>query len=477
MRKAAKQIILCAVALAVLCTVCGFLFFRDYTAVIPLYRESSSGGISCSVAMPEVLEVTEVSADRGCLFVRVRPRQAGSTDVTIRTENGETMLFLRVDRFHGIYDYATGGFTGDVMAIAAVSVFLLLVSAIMAWHFRQARGPAFYAYSTIYYAGFSLFSLMSGLAVLFSLAEHLIAPASHSMLGVYSAISGASTRFMKLTMPLMLAFAVAMAMSNIALLRHERPVLQNVLGLLVSVLLVAGEAAGWLAVSRDFMGSEQEARILSTLQNTYATVFVYFQSMLTGSVICGIQAARHAPAYDKDFIIVLGCWFRQDGTLPPLLKGRVDRAVSFWREQKEKAGKEAFLVPSGGQGKNEPMPEAEAMRQELLRQGIPGGRILPETRSRSTLENMKFSGEIIHGLQPDSKVLFATTNYHVFRSGVWANQAGLPAEGVGSRTRWWFWPNAFMRETIGLLQKRWKQELLLLLFLIGFFGVLSLVVF
>ena len=63
----------------------------------------------------------------------------------------------------------------------------------------------------------------------------------------------------------------------------------------------------------------------------------------------------------------------------------------------------------------------------------------------------------------------------MFRSGLWAKQAGLPAEGIGSKTKWWFWPNAFVRETAGLLQKRWKQETLFLVMLVAFFGVLSMV--
>ena len=79
------------------------------------------------------------------------------------------------------------------------------------------------------------------------------------------------------------------------------------------------------------MGSEWEGRIQSTLENVYATVFVYFECMLVGSAICGLHAARHQPAPDKDFIVILGCWFRHDGTLPPLLKGRADRALEFAR--------------------------------------------------------------------------------------------------------------------------------------------------
>ena len=121
------------------------------------------------------------------------------------------------------------------------------------------------------------------------------------------------------------------------------------------------------------------------------------------------------------------------------------------------------------------MPEAEAIRQYLLSKGIEDRLILPEDRSRNTYENMDFSRRIIEEENPESQVVFATSSYHVFRSGLCARQAGLTAEGIGSKTKWWFWPNAFMRETVGLMQKRWKQELLFLVTLIAFFGTLSMV--
>lgn len=47
---------------------------------------------------------------------------------------------------------------------------------------------------------------------------------------------------------------------------------------------------------------------------------------------------------------------------------------------------------------------------------------------------MKFSKEIIEENKKDSNVIFSTTNYHVFRSGVIANRAGLKCEGIGSST-------------------------------------------
>ena len=482
MHKAAKQILVCALGLILFCILGRLTVFRSYTAYIPLSSfhsgaPSEEPAFRLEAAAPEIARPEAESWREDYVSVRIHPGQPGTADLELFDQNGDPVGFfmLKVDRFGTVYDPQTSGFTGDTGVLIAVTLFWFLVSAIMLWHYRQARGPAYYAYSTIYFAGFSLFSLASGLLMLFVTISHISDPFYYPMVTAYSTINGASRQYMVLTLPLLVAFAVAMAISNIALLRHERTRLQNVLGLIISLLLLAGEAVGFLLFYRDFMGSEWEARVQSTLENVYATVFVYFECMLTGSVICGIHAARHQPAPDQDVIVILGCWFRKDGTLPPLLRGRVDRALDFWKAQKASTGKEALFIPSGGQGADEPMPEAEAMRLYLEAQGVPPELIVPETRSLNTYQNMAFSREIADGRQVRGKAVFATTNYHVFRSGVWANQAGFPAEGIGARTRWWYWPNAFMRECVGLLQKRWKQEILLLVLLVAFFGLLSLV--
>ncbi|MBR6028366.1 MAG: YdcF family protein [Clostridia bacterium] len=482
MRRAAKQIVVCALALILFCVLCRLTVFRGYTVNVPILTRAAAGQQTdgkprAELDQPEVLRLGEATMHTGYISLPVQPGQAGEADIFLFSPQGEELAYLplRVSRLGTVFDYQSGGFTGDTAVLIAVTLFWLAVSAIMLWHYFQAKGPAYYAYTTIYFAGFSLFALVTGLLMLIVTLRHLARPAEFNMYLAYSAIQNASTQYMLLTLPLMVAFAVAMAVSNIALLRHERPRPQNALGLAVSVLLLAGEALGLYLNGRNLMGAEWEIRLQDTLENVYATVFVYFECMLAGAVICGVKAARHQPAPDKDFIVILGCWFRRDGSLPPLLKGRVDRALAFWHQQKEQTGKEAILIPSGGQGRDEPMPEAEAMRRYLLSQGVPEDKIRPETQSQNTYQNMAYSRQIIESIAPGGKTAFATTNYHVFRSGLWASQAGLPAEGIGGKTRWWFWPNAFMRECASLLQKRWKQELLLLLLLVAFFGALSVV--
>lgn len=160
-------------------------------------------------------------------------------------------------------------------------------------------------------------------------------------------------------------------------------------------------------------------------------------------------------------VYILGCGIRKDGNLLPLLKGRVDKAIEFYNKQLEATGKKAVFVPSGGQGSDEIISEGEAMKRYLIENGIPEEQIIPETRSTNTLQNMKFSKELIGN--SNANVAFSTTNYHVFRSGIFAGQAGLKAEGMGSKTKWYFWPNAFIREFVGLLVSQKKKVIALFL--------------
>ena len=479
MKRAARQIALSAVILLAFCAVCRLAFSNVHLLHVPLYSQAEEDRQvrRLEVENPEVLSVGDLRTGRDMGRVPLRPLKPGRTSVRAVNSSGETITRyeVRVDRFLTIHEENNGGFTGDTAALIAVTLFFLLVSGIMLWNFFQARGPAFYSYTTIYFAGFSLFALVTGVQLLAVTVSHLLDPVNYSMLSAYAAIYGASARFLYVTLPLILCFAAALAVSNIALLRHERYRPQNVLGILAALLLVIGAGGVLYLVGRNASGPEWEIHLRTSLENVCATVYVYFECMLAGSVVCGVKAARHRPDRDKDFIIILGCWFRRDGSLPPLLRGRVDRAIAFWRSQKAETGKEAVFIPSGGQGGNESMPEAEAMARYLREQGVPPALIRLEDKSRNTFQNMAFSGKIVREEQPAGKVVFATTNYHVFRSGVWAARAGLPAEGIGSRTKWWFWPNAFMRECVGLLAARWKTELLLLLVLMAFFWTLSMV--
>jgi len=145
-----------------------------------------------------------------------------------------------------------------------------------------------------------------------------------------------------------------------------------------------------------------------------------------------------------------------------------------YARKKKKTGKEAVFIASGGQGPDEVVSEAEAMRRYLTAQGVPAERILMEDRSTDTFENMRFSKAMIDGLDPDARVAFSTTNYHVFRSGLVARRNKLKAVGMGAKTKWYFWPNASVREFVGLLTEHRGKQALVLIGLAAVYAALTL---
>ena len=160
-------------------------------------------------------------------------------------------------------------------------------------------------------------------------------------------------------------------------------------------------------------------------------------------------------------------------TPTPLLRGRIDRALSFYRQQKTETGKELIFVTSGGQGPNEVISESASMKRYLIEQGIPAEQIVEEDRSTDTFENMKFSREKILAVNPGGKVSFSTTNYHVFRSGLFARRVKMRAVGMGAETKWYFWPNAAVREFVGLVTEHRLKQGIILVSLIVFYLVLT----
>ena len=476
MKKAAIQIAVLAVILLLVCAGCRLATRNTYVARIPARTEDlEPEEIRIEAETSGIVEPGAPRVENGYIRIPIHPGKPGETFVNLTDEAGRGIGMLRfhVNRLGTVYDGSTGGFTGDSVALAAFTLFCLTVAAIMFHAYREAKGPAFYSYGTIHAAGFSLFALLTGLTMLVVTLRHILWPRDFSMFSAYSAICSASWQFMMLTAVPVAAFAAAMAVSNIALVKHEGFHPKNVLGVGIGLALVVGEVLAYALHSVDISGSEREVRTWTTLCNVYATAFACFECAMAGAIVCGLKAARHVPEMNADYILILGCRFRRDGTLTPLLRGRADRAVEFWQAQRAATGREAVLVPSGGRGADEPIAEAEAIRRYLIERGVPEERILPEDQSRNTYQNMACSKALIEKASPGAKVVYATTNYHVFRSGVWANLAGMPAEGVGSRTKWWYWPNAFMRECAGLMLNRIPQELLLLAVMIAFFGALS----
>ena len=281
-----------------------------------------------------------------------------------------------------------------------------------------------------------------------------------------------------------LVISILVGISNVALIRHEgfRPT--NALSLLVAVLYFGGTFAVYAVsdflsdtvfVERGYFFDPAFVVLDTVIPLFFVLVICYFECVLAGSAFMGWLAARAVPAYDKDYIIILGCSIDKRGGLLPLLKGRVNRAVRFAWSQEIATGKPLKYVPSGGQGANEIMSEGSAMELYLKTRGAEDYEVFPERQSRDTRENMVFSKKIIDSLKPDAKIAFATTNYHILRSGIIAQSEGIDAEGIAGDTKWYFWPNGFVREFFGILAMKKKVHFIVCAVLVAVCAVLGIV--
>ncbi len=343
-----------------------------------------------------------------------------------------------------------------VTAIYAFGAILTLL-----WAFREQIRYNPYSYNTIYYFGFALFALFVMITHIVLTVRILRIPDVYQGAAVAHSLLGSAKSYMILTSPFLFLFSFALCISNFSLIRHEgmRPV--NLLGIVLSVLILAGVLFLFFfdfAVS----GSQREVMFHDLITNLFAAVYLYFECMLLGTIVADAIAARHEPEKDRDFLIILGCALKPDGTPTPLLRGRLDRALAFAERQSAETGREVIFVTSGGQGPDETVSESAAMKRYLTEHGVPPERIVEEDRSTSTFENMQFSKEKIRAIDPQAKIAFSTTNYHVFRSGLYARRVKMRAVGMGAETKWYFWPNAAVREFVGLLTAhRGKQALIL----------------
>ena len=171
---------------------------------------------------------------------------------------------------------------------------------------------------------------------------------------------------------------------------------------------------------------------------------------------------------DFDFVIIHGAGLLDGSRVSKLLKDRLDKAIEVYRQDPTPPR----LIPSGGQGRDETISEAEAMAQYLISQGIPPDHILPENQSASTMENLMFSKDILDRFEGRKYTALVSSNYHIYRALRYCREIGLKCTGIGSHVAFYYWPSALIREYIAIHAER-KHAVI---FLLGWLLCIALLV-
>jgi uncharacterized SAM-binding protein YcdF (DUF218 family) len=231
-------------------------------------------------------------------------------------------------------------------------------------------------------------------------------------------------------------------LDGVLMVRRERRSLGNALSVLVALALIGLPVLLVVLLRHENPVTGTVAVGLLAAQTCAGLLFLVFAA----HTALYARVARRAPACA---VIVLGAGL-VEGRVPPLLAARLRRAVSAVEEREEGAGL-VPIVASGGQGADEPLPEAEAMAQWLHRHGVAPGDVIVEDRSRTTRENLRYSAQVLEEHGVPGPYLIVTNDYHAPRAAMLARDLGIDAQAVGSPTARYYWPSAYLREFVAVM--------------------------
>ena len=421
----------------------------------------------------EILKATDSHREGDHLYVTLESVSPGRVFVIVaHLDDPDSTIDMRLFYVHptGIITEESffGRSTGSWCFPIAITLFLGLLIVGLFFHIKKEVRRDLYQYKNVRNIGFALF-----LTALFIEQLFLLSRINNGIIYSVEMLLHFAGFFSAVALPAAFITFILVTLSNIRLMQKEGRNWRNMLGCILGITVCLGTifpfALGEFLQQTTIVDVHNQngmaLYIELFVENSILAITSYLELILIGTIILSTKAAKRIPAFDKDYIIIHGCQIKKDGTLTNLLKGRADRAIEFAKMQKEKTGKDIIFIPSGGKGDDEVISEADAIKNYLLESGIPEDRILAEDRSANTFENLKNAKELIRqdAKTDDPKIAFSTTNYHVFRTGVFASQQGIRAEGIGAKTKRYFWINAFIREFIAALVSEWKTHLAFIL--------------
>jgi uncharacterized SAM-binding protein YcdF (DUF218 family) len=139
------------------------------------------------------------------------------------------------------------------------------------------------------------------------------------------------------------------------------------------------------------------------------------------------RAGRRDEAQAAHAIVVLGA-AQYVGRPSPVLRARVDHAVSLW-----KRGLAPTLILTGGTGVGDTTSEAAVARKYAMSKGVPDGAIVLEIKGRTTSESMRAVARIMEDREQES-VILVSDPFHMLRLSILARRHGLDPHTSPTRT-------------------------------------------
>ena len=243
--------------------------------------------------------------------------------------------------------------------------------------------------------------------------------------------------------------------NGITMIRREGRHPQSMLSLALGIAILIGEVILIVAMAEYTRAGDPSRRLiakdfLSVAGAVYCMTVFYGAVSFVVFMIYTLFLQLIPRKKDFDYVIIHGAGLLDGYRVSRLLQDRLDKALEvYWQDPTP-----PVLIPSGGRGPDEKLPEAEAMKGYLLEKGVPVKDIIPESRSTTTWENLVYSKEILDRREGRKYTALVSSNYHIYRALRYCRELGLKCTGIGSRVALYYWPSALIREYIAIHAER-----------------------
>lgn len=146
----------------------------------------------------------------------------------------------------------------------------------------------------------------------------------------------------------------------------------------------------------------------------------------------------------NEYAIILGA--KVNGETPSLtLRYRLEAALTYAETYPD-----VKFILSGGQGPDEDIAEGEAMRRFLVERGVTEERLLLETESTSTYENLLYSKKLLP--EDVNAVTIITSDFHLTRARMLADSLDLETDALPAKTPQSVVAQQHLRERLALIK-------------------------
>lgn len=193
----------------------------------------------------------------------------------------------------------------------------------------------------------------------------------------------------------------------------------------------------------------------------FSSLFYYLNLIFIMHNLYAWIVSSISKRHKQDFIIVLGAGIIGE-KVTPILKARLDKAIKSKRKSLD-----TKIIVSGGQGLDEAISEAEAMRRYLVEQGIRNEDIIMEDKSTNTEENLVFSMQIMDTYKQHAVATIISNHFHILRAAFLSKKIKMNATVMGGSSKSYFYPNAYIREYLAIIYMFKKTHALIIIILIA----------